>query len=159
MTISYQQQKQDYEDKGVVFPDDVVDSEYYNITMIMHASMELNNTLIFCTVIGHDYYSYMSEEVRLIVFNTLRKFVAWSIHSSITAKQYYSISCRIFCIEISQWKACNVFFLQLIQVSIIAISKYRCTIVSPELVVLLMKDSVYNFWNVKWIICMTSLVF
>lgn len=76
MTISYQQQKQDYEDKGVVFPDDVVDSEYYNITMIMHASMELNNTLIFCTVIGHDYYSYMSEEVRLIVFNTLRKFVA-----------------------------------------------------------------------------------
>ena len=75
MKLAYQQQKQDYEDKGVVFPDDVVDSKYYNITMIMHASMELNNTLIFCTVIGHNFYSYMSEEVRLIVFNTLRKFV------------------------------------------------------------------------------------
>ena len=79
MTISYQQQKQDYEDKGVMFPDDVVTQDYYNITLIIHASMVLNNTVIFCTVIGHDFYSYMSEEVRLIVFNTLRKFVTKSV--------------------------------------------------------------------------------
>ena len=72
MTITYPEQKQEYEDKGVVFLEDQTNG-YYNITMIMHASMELNNTLIFCTVIGHDYSSYMSKEVHLIVFNTLRK--------------------------------------------------------------------------------------
>ena len=75
MTISYQQQKQEYEEKGVVFLEDKIAQDYYNITMIIHASMDLNNTLIFCTVIGYDHYSYMSEEVNLIVFNTLRKFV------------------------------------------------------------------------------------
>ena len=74
MTISYQPQKQEYEDKGVVFHEDIT-QDYYNLTMIIHASMDLNNTLIFCTVIGHDFSSYMSEEVNLIVFNTLRKFV------------------------------------------------------------------------------------
>lgn len=75
MTISYEQQKQEYEDKGVVFPEDVVTQDHYNISLIVHASLELNNTLIFCTVYGHEYRSYMSEEVHLIVFNTLRKFV------------------------------------------------------------------------------------
>ena len=75
MTLSYQEQKQEYEDKGVIFPEDVVTQDHYNISLIMHASLELNNTMIFCTVIGHDYRSYMSEEVHLIVFNTLRKFI------------------------------------------------------------------------------------
>ncbi len=74
MTITYQQQKQEYEDKGVIFPEDAVTQDHYNISMIMYASLELNNTIIFCTVVGHDFRSYMSEEVRLIVFNTLRKF-------------------------------------------------------------------------------------
>ena len=76
MTISYWQQKQEYEDKGVIFPDDIVTEDYYNITLIIHASMDLNNTEIFCVVVGHDYVSIMSEEVKLIIFNTLRKFVA-----------------------------------------------------------------------------------
>ena len=55
MTLSYQEQKQEYEDKGIIFPEDVVTQDHYNnISLIMHASLELNNTVIFCTVIGHD---------------------------------------------------------------------------------------------------------
>ena len=73
MTITYQDVKQDYEDKGVVFMEDIT-REHYNLTMIVHASLDLNNTIIFCSAIGSDWILTMSEEIHLIVFTTLRKF-------------------------------------------------------------------------------------
>lgn len=77
MTDSFLQQKQAFEDKGVIFIEDQTE-HYNNITMIIHASAELNNTLIFCTVLGRDFSSDMSDEVQLIVFSTLRKFISIS---------------------------------------------------------------------------------
>ena len=72
MTISYPDQKQDYEDQGVLFLEEST-RNYYNLTMIIHASMALNNTVIFCSAFGRDYTVSMSQEIKLIVFNTLRK--------------------------------------------------------------------------------------
>ena len=74
MTITYQDVKQGYEDRGVVFMEDIT-QEYYNLTMIIHASLDLNNTVIFCSAIGSDWTVTMSHEIHLIIFNTLRKFV------------------------------------------------------------------------------------
>ena len=66
MTISYPDERQAYEDQGVIFLEDV-HQQYYNLTMIINASLALNNTVIFCTVIDLDYTVEMSQEVRLII--------------------------------------------------------------------------------------------
>ena len=104
MTISYLQKKQEYEDKGVMFHEDIA-QDYYNITMIIHASMDLNNTEIFCVVVGQDYLSTMSEEVHLIIFNTLRKFVAWVSVTNVKISNHWlhvksltiSVEQKLFC--------------------------------------------------------------
>ena len=44
MTISYPDQKQAYEDQGVIFLEDV-HQQYYNLTMVVNASLALNNIL------------------------------------------------------------------------------------------------------------------
>ena len=54
MTISYPNEKQAYEDQGVIFSEDV-SQQYYNLTMIIHTSLALNNTMLFCSVIDSDY--------------------------------------------------------------------------------------------------------
>ena len=76
LTITYQDKKQEYEDKGVVFMEESI-GEYYNLTIIIPASMEFNNTVLLCSVLGADYTSSTSPEVHLIVFNTLRKFISF----------------------------------------------------------------------------------
>ena len=72
MTISYPNEKQAYEDQGVVFLEDS-SQEYYNLTMIIHASLALNNTILFCSVIDSDYTVEMSHEVHLIIYNATSK--------------------------------------------------------------------------------------
>ena len=62
MTITYPQEKMAYEDQGVTFLEDIT-QEYYNLTMIVEASLALNNTVIFCSVIAEDYTIIMSQEV------------------------------------------------------------------------------------------------
>jgi hypothetical protein len=66
MTITYPNEKQAYEDQGVIFLEDV-HQQYYNLTMIINASLALNNTEIFCSVIDLDYTVEMSQEVHLII--------------------------------------------------------------------------------------------
>ena len=66
MTISYPDQKQEYEDQGVIFLEDI-HQQYYNLTMVINASLALNNTEIFCSVIDFDFTVEMSREVRLII--------------------------------------------------------------------------------------------
>ena len=66
MTISYPDQKQAYEDQGVIFLEDI-HQLYYNLTMVINASLALNNTEIFCTAIDLDFTVQMSQEVRLII--------------------------------------------------------------------------------------------
>ena len=74
MTITYPEQKQAYKDKGVVFIEDH-NQKYRNLTMIIHASLDLNNTVIFCCVLGPDWTLTMSEEVHLIIFSILSKLL------------------------------------------------------------------------------------
>ena len=66
MTNSYPDEKQAYEDQGVIFLEDI-HQQYYNLTMIINASLVLNNTVIFCTVLDLDYTVEMSQEVHLII--------------------------------------------------------------------------------------------
>ena len=66
MTISYPDEREVYEDQGVIFLEDV-HQQYHNLTMVINASLVLNNTVIFCTVIDLDYTVEMSQEVRLII--------------------------------------------------------------------------------------------
>ena len=73
MTITYPQEKMAYEDQGVTFLEDIT-QEYYNLTMIVEASLALNNTVIFCSVIAEDYTIIMSQEVQLVIFNNLSKY-------------------------------------------------------------------------------------
>ena len=68
MTISYPDQKQAYEDQGVIFLEDI-NQQYYNLTMIINASLALNNTEIFCTVIDLDFTVKMSKEIYLIILS------------------------------------------------------------------------------------------
>ena len=72
MTISYPNEKQAYEDQGVIFLEDI-SQQYYNLTMIIHASLALNKTILFCSAIGSDYTVKMSQEVHLIVFSISSK--------------------------------------------------------------------------------------
>ena len=72
MTISYPDQKQAYEDQGVAFLEDV-SQQYYNLTMVVNASLALNNTEIFCTVIDLDFIMKMSQEVHLIIASKFYK--------------------------------------------------------------------------------------
>ena len=74
MTVTYHEEKQNYEDRGVEFKEDVIQDQYYNLTMTIHASLDLNNTIIFCSVIGSDWTITMGQEVHFIVFDTLRRF-------------------------------------------------------------------------------------
>ena len=86
MTISYPNEKQAYEDQGVIFLEDI-SQQYYNLTMIIHASLALNNTMLFCSVIGSDFTVEMSREVHLIVFNTLSKVYCFKSMGQIIALQ------------------------------------------------------------------------
>ena len=70
MTISYPDEKKAYEDQGVVFLEDIY-QQYYNLTMFIHTSLALNNTIIFCSVIDVDYTVEMSKEIHLIVLSKL----------------------------------------------------------------------------------------
>ena len=72
MTISFPNEKQAYEDQGVIFLKNI-SQQYYNLTMIIHTSLALNNTILFCSVIDSDYTLEMSQEVHLIIFNILSK--------------------------------------------------------------------------------------
>ena len=69
MTISYPDKRQAYEDQGVIFLEDI-HQQYYNLTMIINASLALNNTVIFCTVLDLDYVVEMSQEVHLIILSS-----------------------------------------------------------------------------------------
>ena len=73
ITITHPNEKKAYEDQGVTFLEDI-SQEYYNLTMIVNATLALNNTILFCSAIGSDYTVQMSQEVHLIVFNTPSKF-------------------------------------------------------------------------------------
>ena len=85
MTISYPNEKQAYEDQGVIFFEDI-SQKYYNLTMIIHASLALNNTSLFCSVIDSDYTVKMSHEVHLIIFNTLSKLYTFKSMGKIMSK-------------------------------------------------------------------------
>ena len=73
MTIAYQSEMKAYEDQGVTFLEDIT-QRYYNLTMIVEASLALNNIVIFCSVVGEDYTIIMSQEVQLVIFNNLSKY-------------------------------------------------------------------------------------
>ena len=70
MTISYPDEKKAYEDQGVIFLEDIY-QQYYNLTMFIHTSLTLNNTIIFCLAIDVDYTVEMSKEIRLVVLSRL----------------------------------------------------------------------------------------
>ena len=74
MTITYEDEKKTYEDQGVTFLEEIT-QRYYNLTMIVEASLELNNTVIFCSVVGEeDFTIVMSQEVQLVIFNFSSKY-------------------------------------------------------------------------------------
>lgn len=73
LSVTHEKEKHDFENMGVVFIEDV-QGQYHNLTMIIHASLDLNNTKIFCTALGSDFNVMMSQEICFIVFNTLREF-------------------------------------------------------------------------------------
>ena len=73
MTITYLHEKEAYEDREVIFLEDTT-QEYYNLTMIVEASLALNNTVIFCSVVDEDLTTVMSQEVQLVIFNNLSKY-------------------------------------------------------------------------------------
>lgn len=105
MTITYEAQKQGYMDKGVVFMEDFT-NEYYNLTMIMYGGLELNNTLIFCTVLGRDWtVSAMSQEVRFIIFNTFRPY-APAVNVNISYTERPTVVATIS--EIPRWPGYEV---------------------------------------------------
>ena len=70
MTTSYPDAMQAYEDQGVIFLEDI-NQQYYNLTMVINASLALNNTEIFCTVIDLDFIVEMSQEIHLIILSKL----------------------------------------------------------------------------------------
>ena len=74
MTITYPNEKKAYEEQGVIFLEPDISQEYYNLTMIVNATLALNNTILFCSAISSDYTVQMSQEVHLIIFNTPCKF-------------------------------------------------------------------------------------
>ena len=70
MTISYPDGKKAYEDQGMIFLEDIY-QQYYNLTMFIHTSLALNNTIIFCSVIDVDSTMEISQEIHLIVLSKL----------------------------------------------------------------------------------------
>ena len=67
LSISYPNEIQGYKNQGVVFMESF-NQDYYNLTMIIPANLDFNNTEIVCATFGP-----MSVPVHLIVFNTFRK--------------------------------------------------------------------------------------
>ena len=64
-------------DQGFIFIDEKdISRESYNLTMIIPASLDFNNTVIFCVAISPGYNTQtQSRNVHLIVFDTLRKII------------------------------------------------------------------------------------
>jgi hypothetical protein len=72
LTFSFTDTKQDYEDRGVIFKE-AVSQHYHNLTMIIPASLDFNNTEIICAVFAIDFSIISSQSVHLTAFDTLRK--------------------------------------------------------------------------------------
>jgi hypothetical protein len=72
LTFSFPDTKQDYEDRGVIFKE-AISQHYHNLTMIIPASLDFNNTEIICAVYAIGFSFINSRSVHLIVFDTLRK--------------------------------------------------------------------------------------
>ena len=69
LSISYPNEIQGYKNQGVVFMESF-NQDYYNLTMIIPANLDFNNTEIVCATFGP-----MSVPVHLIVFDTFRKTI------------------------------------------------------------------------------------
>ena len=78
ITLSFENEKLKYENRGVIFQENI-SQEYYNLTMIIPASLDFNNTEITCVAIAPDYIRIFSRNVHLFVFDTLRKIVPPSL--------------------------------------------------------------------------------
>ena len=74
ITLSFEKKKQEYEEQGVIFKEDI-SQEHYNLTMIIPASLDFNNTEITCVAIAPDFIRIFSRNVNIFVFDTLRKIV------------------------------------------------------------------------------------
>ena len=84
LTLSYEKTKKEYVDQGFIFIDEKdISRESYNLTMIIPASLDFNNTVIFCVAISPGYNTQtQSRNVHLIVFDTLRKIIFFKFSNS-----------------------------------------------------------------------------
>ena len=88
MTFSYENEKQVYEDRGVTFLEDAY-QQYFNLTMIIHTSLALNNTMIFCSVIDADFTVEMSQRFILLYQVSTLQFQKY--HSQVIVYSYYCL--------------------------------------------------------------------
>lgn len=78
ITLSFENEKLEYEDRGVIFKEDI-SQEYYNLTMIIPAILDYNNTNITCVAIAPDFRRIFSRNVHMFVFDTLRTIIPPSL--------------------------------------------------------------------------------